>query len=217
MVKKYTVFIVLTLMIIIVGCQSKEIRQKDNTISSSQNISSSAPEAASNSSTSVAVNQKTEGVSGSNGEKTTAAAGNTSNVQKNKSQTSTSKTASKPEEEQKQPEPGSFTLLISKNRGVDEVFKEKILIQDNKSLMDYLRDNVSIKDEGGFIKSIEGINSVASKDLTPEQKSAGIIGIDWFIFQNETKTKSGANDIIPKSGDIINLDYREWTYKDMAP
>lgn len=217
MVKKYAVFIVLALMIIIAGCQSKEIRQKDNTLSSSQNISSSAPEAASDSSSSVAVNQKTEGVSGSNGEKTGTAASNASSVQKNKSQTSTTKTASKPNEEQKQPEPGSFTLFISKNRGVDEVFKEKLSIKDNKSLMDYLRDNVSIRDEGGFIKSIEGLESVASKDLTPEQKSAGIIGVDWFIFQNETKTKSGANDIIPKNGDIINLDYREWTYKDMAP
>lgn len=217
MVKKFAVFIVLALMVIITGCQGKEIRQKDNTLSSSQNISSSAPETASDSNTSVPVNQKTEVVPGSNGEKTTAAAGNASSLQENKSQTSTPKAASKPNEGQKQSEPGSFTLLISKNRGVDEVLKEKILIQDNKSLMDYLRENVSIKDEGGFIKSIEGIESVASRDLTPEQKSAGIMGVDWFIFQNETKTKSGANDIIPKSGDIINLDYREWTYKDMAP
>lgn len=214
--KKYVVFLLLTLMLIISGCQGKDA-QKDGTISPGQNISNSSQGTSSNS-TIVSADESTKSAStGDDGKNTAAAAGNTSSEQKNKTETSSNKAVSKPKGEQKQPEAGSFTLFISKNRGSEEIFKKKLLIKEKKSLMDYLRDNVNVLDDGGFVKSIEGLESVSSKDLTPEQKGSGIMGIDWFIYQNGAKSKSGADDIVPKNGDIINLDYREWTYKDMAP
>ena len=83
-------------------------------------------------------------------------------------------------------------------------------------MLDYLRDNVTVMDDGGF-KSIEGLEAITSMKLTSEQKNSGIMGVDWFIYLNEVKSKSGAGDIVPKDGDIINIDYREWTYKDLAP
>lgn len=207
-------------MLLIVGCQGKNIPQNKNTMDSAQITSDTAETTADNdkASTTGIDNKNSEGASSSsNQSNSTATANYTDKGEDKKAQVSNTQTAVKPSLEEKKTEPGSFTLFISKNRGTEEILKKKIQVEGNESLLDYLRDNVSVKDDGGFIKSIEGLEAITSKNLTSEQKNAGIMGVDWFIFQNEVKTKSGASDIVPIDGDIINLDYREWTYKDMAP
>lgn len=218
--KKYAVFLILTLMLLIVGCQGKNISQNKNTMDTAQITSNTAEitEDKDKASTTETDNKNSEGASSSsNQSSSTATANNTDKGEDKKAQVSNTQTAVKPSLEEKKTELGSFTLFISKNRGTEEILKKKIQVEGNESLLDYLRDNVSVKDDGGFIKSIEGLEAITSKNLTSEQKNAGIMGVDWFIFQNEVKTKSGASDIVPIDGDIINLDYREWTYKDMAP
>lgn len=216
--KKYLVLFMLTFMLVAAGCQSRDINQEKGVPAEpSQNVTIAAPDTVSDS-TKETANQNTENTSVGNEQKSTTAAGDSSSsAQNKKAEAAGTKAASKPKEDQKQPETASFTLLISKNKGTEEVLKKKLQIEPDKSLLDYLRDNVSVVDDGGFIKSIEGFEAVTSKDLTTEQKNAGIMGIDWFIYQNGVKTRSGAGDIVPKNGDMINLDYREWTYKDMAP
>ncbi len=210
----------MTIMLIMAGCQSKNISQNESKLGSVQTGNNAAINTApgnTSDNTAGTDNKNVESTSSNEQNTSTTAANNTAKSDDKKVQTSNTQTAEKPKEEQKKPESGSFTLFISKNRGTEEILRKKVQIKDNKSLLDYLRDNVSVMDDGGFIKSIEGFESITSMKLTSEQKKAEIMGVDWFLFQNEEKTKSGANDIVPKNGDIINLDYREWTYKDLAP
>jgi hypothetical protein len=219
--KKIITLLIITIMLAMAGCQSKNIPQNESTFGSTQTGSNAAINT-----TPGNISDNTAGKNNKNSESTTSSnelsnsttgTNNTANGEDKKVQTSNTKTVVKPKEEQKKPEPGSFTLFISKNRDTEEILRKKIQIEDNKSLLDYLRDNVSVEDDGGFIKSIEGLQAITSMKLTSEQKKAGIMGVDWFIYENEVKSKSGAGDIVPKDGDIINIDYREWTYKDLAP
>lgn len=219
--RKYAVFLILTLMLLIVGCQSKDISQNQNTIDRVQADSNTADSTQAKEETtgnSEEISSNTESaLDSSNQSSSTESAGNPDRNDDKNTQALSSQPAAKPSAEEKKSDPGSFTLFISKNKGAEEILRKKISILENKPLLDYLRDNTAVKDEGGFIKAIEGLEAITSKDLTSEQKNAGIMGVDWFIFQNNVKTKSGAGDIYPENGDIINLDYSEWTYKDMGP
>ncbi|MDF2674468.1 MAG: Uncharacterized protein K0R09_2736 [Clostridiales bacterium] len=221
--KKYVAFLIIIIMVIMVGCHSKSISQNESTIGSVQTGSNTGentadPDETSDSNTTETDNKNSEGTSSSSNQtNSTTTANNTEKGEDKKAQTSNTQTAVKPSVEKEKPETGWFTLFISKNRGTEEILRKKVQIEESKSLLDYLRDNVTVKDDGGFIKSIEGFEAITSMKLTTEQKNAGIMGVDWFLFQNEIKTKSGANDIVPKDGDTINLDYKEWTYQDLAP
>jgi hypothetical protein len=116
--------------------------------------------------------------------------------------------------QQSQAPKNSFTLVLSKNKGKDIIFEKKIEIVDNKNLMAYLKDNAKVVESGGFIKSINDLQSIPTDKLTEEQKKAGIMGVDWFIAVNGKSASKGANDIYPQNGDNINVDYREWSPKD---
>ena len=113
-----------------------------------------------------------------------------------------------------------FTLIVSKEQkgyvGKEVIVLEdkEINIEDDKSAMSYLKDNIeNVEDKGGFINKILGIEGkypIPKSELTEEQKDMGILGIDWFIYLNGEKTKVGANDIYLKEGDILNFDYHQW-------
>lgn len=229
--KKLTVLLIVIVMLIMVGCQGKSISQ--NEMGNGQTISNGAANTSSQMNDGISdedskdsvgttdtaeIDKKdSEGTSTDKNQGSNTEANNNDKAEDKKTQGSNTKEAVKPPPEEKKSEPGSFTLFISKNKGTEEVLRKKLQIEGNASLLDYLRNNVSVLDDGGFIKSIEGLKAITSKDLTSDQKNAGIMGVDWFIYQNEVKTKSGAGDIVPKNGEVLNLDYREWTYKDMAP
>lgn len=109
-----------------------------------------------------------------------------------------------------------FTLKITRDGGKSVILNKKIAINGSKSAMYYLEKNANVEDDGGFIKAINGLRSVSQANLTSDERSKDIMGVDWFIYLNNKKTGCGINDIYPKKGDAINLDYKAWTYKDMA-
>jgi hypothetical protein len=127
--------------------------------------------------------------------------------------TSTQKTTPTPSVEKKD----SFTLSITENKGSKVILNKKIDISLKKPLMEYLKAEASVIEEGGFIKSINGISSISASKLTSEQKKAGVLGVDWFVYVNGKKALVGAYDVFPKSGELINLDFKEWTYQDYGP
>ncbi|CAM2839825.1 DUF4430 domain-containing protein [Hathewaya histolytica] len=145
----------------------------------------------------------------------------TSNSSGNKGEVTTKDNSSKskkPVNPAKKPDE-TFTLVISKNTksytgGNPQVLlKKQLKIQSGKSLMSYLRENSSVIDEGGFIKSINGTRSlypIPNSKKTADQKKNGIMGIDWFIYSNGSKISVGANDLYPKNGDVILFDFHEW-------
>lgn len=208
--KKIAAVLLAIVMVFAIGCQRKEA-----SISSNSNTTLKQEETAKNlEDTNSVATSKTQGT-------TEAQAGNTSTATTTPTTTdkssSTTKTTTQTKKEPQKEATSTFTILITKDRGKVEILKKELTIDTEKSLMDYLRDNTDVTDEGGFLKSIEGYTAVLSNELSADQKSAGIMGVDWFIYRNNEKTKSGAGDITPTKGDIIQLDYREWTYKDLAP
>lgn len=108
----------------------------------------------------------------------------------------------------------TYTLMLVKDKGSEVVLNKELNVEDNKNLMQYLRENAEVIDNGGFIKSINGIESVPTDKLTDEQKKSGVMGVDWFILVNEKSIPKGANDIFPQSNDIIKVVYKEWSPKD---
>lgn len=114
----------------------------------------------------------------------------------------------------------TFTIIISKEQKgytgkQGEILKKKEikLNESKKSAMTYLRENFSMKENGGFIYEIDEIHNlypIPQSEKTEEQKKNGVLGVDWFIYLNDVKTPVGANDIYPKKGDILNFDIHEW-------
>ena len=118
-----------------------------------------------------------------------------------------------------------FTMIVTReSKGYtgknQEVIGEFTLkIDNNKSAMTYLRENVSIKETGGFIYEINGIHNlypIPESEKTVEQKEKNILGIDWFIYLNGEKTSLGANDVYPKEGDILLIDFHEWDNREFS-
>lgn len=149
-------------------------------------------------------------------EQSTPAQSKASTKQSNKAAADKSNTAKKTLPPIKK-ESSTFTLLITKNNKSSVVLKKEVKIAANKTLLDYLNENASIEDNGGFITSINGITSVPQSDLSSDEISKGILGKDWFIYVNGAKSPVGADGIAPKKGNMINLDFRAWTAKDLAP
>ncbi|WP_125152138.1 DUF4430 domain-containing protein [Clostridium rectalis] len=119
----------------------------------------------------------------------------------------------------------TFTLVVGKNikgytgKSQEIILKKRIDISENKSAMTYLRENLDLRDEGGFIYEINGVHNlypIPMSQKTEQQKKLKIMGIDWFIYINGKKASVGANDLYPKSGDEILLDYHEWDKRELV-
>lgn len=118
-----------------------------------------------------------------------------------------------------------FTVIISKEakgyteKEIETVAEKKVKVEKEKNAMTYLRDNFEIKEKGGFIHEIEGIHNVypiAKSKMTEEQKKNNILGIDWFLYLNDEKTKVGANDLYLESGDVLRIDFHEWDKREFS-
>lgn len=204
--KKLVFNVILTTLLLMIGCGQNSITGQENKTSSApasivkqeNNTSTLASQTKNNSLQSISISQST----------------NTNKTANNSNK--------KPEVKSTQVKPNQnseniFTLIVSKNNGSKVIFKKKINITAKKSALEYLKENADVIDEGGFIKSINGVESIPQAKLTDEQKKSGIIGVDWFIYLNNKKTQTGAADVYPSNGDVLVFDYKEWTFKDMAP
>lgn len=111
---------------------------------------------------------------------------------------------------------GKFTLIISKDDGKEVMLEKQLSIEGEKSLMDYIKDNAEVKEQGGFISSINDVSSKKSNALTKEEQDKGILGYDWFIALDGEKASEGASKIVPKDAQRIEIYYKGWTAEDMA-
>lgn len=201
--KRLAIFLVMLLMFLSAGCQTKNEPQNNDVQVHIKSEVQPAP--SSQSSSEDSTTSQTASTPAKQAQPSTSQAGT-----QNQTASSTPPKIQVPAKE-------SFTVVVSKSNGSEELIKKVLEIKGKKSVLSYLRDVCNVVDEGGFIKSIENLKAVTSSELTQEQKKSGILGVDWFIYLNGEKTARGANDIFPKDGDVINFDYREWSYKDLAP
>ena len=202
--KKIIVLLITASMIFTVSCSgSTKTAGNSNQAKTSASTATAVPANSSKSSAKEVTQSKPPA-------KSTGSSGN--NVQTTKKSTSQSNTVIKKQNTVSK----YFTLKITRDSGKSVILNKKIVISGNNSAMYYLRKNANVEDNGGFIEAINGLKTVSQANLSSDLKSQGIMGIDWFIYLNNKKTSCGINDVYPKNGDTLNLDYKAWTYKDLA-
>lgn len=89
-------------------------------------------------------------------------------------------------------------VTLSKDNG-DEVIQEKeIPIEDGAILMDVMKENFDIEEDGGFITSIEGVAPDEG-----EEKA-------WMYFVNDEMASVGAAEFELSAGDEVTFDLQAW-------
>lgn len=89
-------------------------------------------------------------------------------------------------------------IIISQEHGEEVLEEEAFAVEEGTNLMEVLKNNFDIEDEGGFINSINGVNA---EDGEPYFWSIQINGEDAVV---------GAEDYIIEDGDQIELDFHSW-------
>jgi len=111
-------------------------------------------------------------------------------------QASEAETATGADQENEEEEIAHFTLSIDEG---DEVITEKeVSIAEGDLLMDVLKANFDVEEEGGFITSIEGVSPDEG-----EEKS-------WMFFVNDEMATTGAEEVELNPGDQVNFDLQAW-------
>ena len=91
-----------------------------------------------------------------------------------------------------------ITISITKKKGEETVAKKEIPIEDGAILMDVLKENFEVEEDGGFITSIEGIEANESEKMA------------WLFFVNDESAKVGANQLELSPGDTVHFDLQSW-------
>lgn len=102
---------------------------------------------------------------------------------------------------------GTFTIVVSKDKGA-EVLENKVeTIHAGESLLDYMNHDFQIETTygGQFITSIDGIKSLWTGVPASQRKP-----VDWFLYINGQEAPVGAGSIMPKAGDVDTWDYHSW-------
>ena len=89
-------------------------------------------------------------------------------------------------------------ISITKKKGEETVAKKEIPIEGGAILMDVLKENFEVEEDGGFITSIEGIEANESEKMA------------WLFFVNDESAKVGANQLELSPGDTVHFDLQSW-------
>lgn len=89
-------------------------------------------------------------------------------------------------------------ISITKKKGEESVAKKEIPIENGAILMDVLKENFEVEEDGGFITSIEGIEANESEKMA------------WLFFVNDEPAKVGASDLELSPGDNVHFDLQSW-------
>ncbi|WP_181349977.1 DUF4430 domain-containing protein [Thalassobacillus sp. CUG 92003] len=100
--------------------------------------------------------------------------------------------------EKEQQEEVNVTVNITQNNGEETVAEEELTVEEGAVLMDVMKNNFDIKEEDGFITSIEGVSAEEG-----EQKA-------WMYTINGEEASTGANEYEVKDDDNIEFDFAAW-------
>lgn len=98
-------------------------------------------------------------------------------------------------------QPIEVRMLVTQDVGTHVLVDENITTREGATAMDALREvaEVSTRHGGGFVASIEGIES-----RYPEQK------VDWFYHVDSRLAGLGAAQYALEDGDVVLFDHRSW-------
>lgn len=101
-------------------------------------------------------------------------------------------------ENSEQQEEATVRIVLSKNKEAEILEEKEVEIEEGDNLLDVMKENFDIEEEGGFINSLEGLA------LDEEKK------MSWMFSINDEMSMVGAAEVELKDGDIINFDYQSW-------
>lgn len=120
---------------------------------------------------------------------TLAACGTTATPEKTASTTSVSSTA-----------PTTLTATVILKEDGQEIANKQIQVAPETSVYDALAKNFTVKDDKGFITSVDG------KEQDPQGNKY------WMYKVNDVMAEKGAKEIIIKDGDKIEFELAEVSY-----
>lgn len=93
-----------------------------------------------------------------------------------------------------------FDVIVSltKDHGATILEEKTITTERDNNLMGIMEENFEIKEENGFIQSINGL----ATDLDAET--------GWIYYVNNEMAIVGANDLELSEGDHVRFDYQVW-------
>lgn len=89
-------------------------------------------------------------------------------------------------------------FVISKDNGEEVIETKTIEIEEGDFVLDVLKANFDVEEEGGFVTAIEGI----------EQDVDAKLG--WMYFVNDEMAMVGAAEYELKADDQVNFDLQSW-------
>lgn len=92
----------------------------------------------------------------------------------------------------------TITIKISKDEAHEIIDEREVPIESDAILMDVLKENFEVEEDGGFITSIEGVSPKED-----EEKA-------WMFFVNDEMATVGANDYELTPGDEVTFDLQAW-------
>ncbi|ASN05480.1 DUF4430 domain-containing protein [Virgibacillus necropolis] len=120
----------------------------------------------------------------------------TTNEQSNATNEQTESTESTTSGEENQEE--AVMISITKGKGEETVKEKEIKIEDGAILYDVMKENFELKDDAGYITSIEGIEAKESEQMA------------WMVFVNDEMASVGAKELELSPGDSVNFDLQSW-------
>lgn len=89
-------------------------------------------------------------------------------------------------------------VVISLDKGEEILEEKEIKTEDGAILLDVMKENFDIEEDGGFITSIDG------KAAEEGEEKA------WMYFVNDEMAMVGAGEYELSNGDEVNFDFQPW-------
>lgn len=107
-------------------------------------------------------------------------------------------TTPKTEETEQQIKEEVVVITISKDNQTEIITEKEVPISDHDLLMEVMKENFDIEEDGGFIQSIDGI-----QPENGEEKA-------WIYYVNGELAMVGATEYVLIAGDKILFDLQAW-------
>ncbi len=89
-------------------------------------------------------------------------------------------------------------ITISKNHNEEVITEKEVAIEEGAILLDVMKENFDIEEDGGFITTIDGVEQDIDEQMS------------WMYFVNDEMPSVGAAEYELSVGDKVNFDLQAW-------
>ncbi|WP_047985339.1 DUF4430 domain-containing protein [Ornithinibacillus californiensis] len=116
----------------------------------------------------------------------------TNNAQQNQENNNTTSETNEQQEE------SVITVTLTKDKESETIEEKEVVIEEGDILLDVMKENFDIQEEGGFISAIEGIVADEAESMF------------WALSVNGEMSMVGAAEVELADGDTVNFDLQSW-------